>query len=331
MPTNITDIIKPAYIAAYMEAVFPDILPFVGTGAAQMDFEITGKGGDFITVPSFVADKVRAEKNDGTKSPTIGKIQSYRDVAGISRRKRVRGVEDAAKDALGRDQYDAVNNAIAASEARYWAEELQYAAVSVAKGVFDATAGALKDSLLLPKGKTEGATVQPITTNLLIDAAALMGDNLFGIVGYVMHSKVWADFAKENQARIVAPSNSPLVFFDGKPIIVSDLVGKRGSGKYTIYQTYLIRPGAFWFGVDPNPEYFYEVQAEYPREILTSTFSIVTHIRGVKWAVQTTNPQNPDLETPANWAQCTVEGTSDKIDSKLIGIACLETNASGSV
>lgn len=332
MSTGLTDIIKPSYVAGYMEAVFPDILPFAAAGAVALDFEAVtaGEGGDFVTVPTILADTTAAEKNDGTDTVTLGKIQSYKDVAAISRRKRPRGVDGVVKDALGENSSELINNAIAQSEAPYWALESQKALLSVAKGVFDDTAGVLKDSHRLVKGKTTGTTPVPISVNHMIDAASLMGDNIFGIAAIAMHSKVYADFEKDAQGRIVVPQDGPLAgipFFNGRPIIVSDLCVKRGTTPLTIYQTYLVKAGAFWLSISRAPKFWYSVEARGPREVLTTTLSMVAHLKGVKWNVSTTNAQNSDYETATNWAHCVIEGTSTKIDNRLIGIACLETNS----
>lgn len=331
MSTGLTDIVKAAPVADYMLAELPEKLPFLASGAATLDFEqIAKEGGDFITVPKLSFDTVASEKNDGTETSTPGKIYSYKDIAAVAHRKRVRGVDNVVKAALGTGQADVIARAIVSTAAPYWGLEMTRSTVNVLAGLFK-TSGPLATSHKKINANTSAGAVLPASSAKLIETMAMLGDSMNDFAGAVMHSKVFSDLLNESNAKaaFVPMAGGQLqAVWMGKPVYLSDLCYASGTDKYKIYHTYLFRPGALFYSWQRDIETLYGLEARFPREILTQTADYAVHVRGVKWGVTTTNPADSDYATVGNWATCVLEGTSTAIDRRLIGVACLESNAS---
>ena len=324
--TALSDIIKASPLAQYVPAALPDHIELVRSGCAVMDYEaIAAQGGDFISIPKFVEDTAADEVNDGTTASTPGAITSYKDIGAVLHRKRVRGVDDVIKAAIGRNDANAVNDEIGRQNLYYWAKRMQTAAMKVAAGVFDPSTGPLLATHVNTTGVSAGTPV-PASFGALVDTSALLGDNMGDFTCMITPSKVWANLIKENAAKVtvqyigVPGGQLELKTYNGMMVYVDDTYGTTGSGAYKLYTTFLCRGGCMYFAIQRQMAFGYEYQGLYPREILTSTLDFVAAIRGVKWGVSTTNPTNSDLATASNWTKV---ATNDKE----IGMVALRSNA----
>jgi hypothetical protein len=315
-PTGLGDIIKPVAISRQFTALLFDHLVFASSGAATMDFEaLAQEGGDTITIKRFGEDTVASEVNDGSSS-TAANIPSVKDVGVVLHRKRVRGVDDVIKAALGTGDADAVNAEVAKQNAYYWSKQSELALVSDLIGLFDDTAGILKDT-----HRKVGSAAANYSD--VVDAMALLGDNMNDLSTMIASSKAWAGLVKEvggkaNYIAITGPDGKiePFPFYDGRRVLLTDQVPAVVIAGTTYYPIFLCRPGSLAFAYQRNLQVLYQLNALVPTEVLTSTLDVVAHVRGTKWigAIPAGGPTNANLQVAASWAK------TDSTQDKTIGI-----------
>jgi hypothetical protein len=314
--TGLGDIIKPVAISRQFTALLFDHLVFTASGAATADFDaLAQEGGDTITMKRFGEDTVADEVNDGSTS-TAGLIASVKDVGVVLHRKRVRGVDDVVKAALGTGDSDAVNAEIAKTQAYYWTKMSELSLVSVFKGLFDNTSGILKDTNRL-------VASSPASFNGVVDAMALLGDNMNDLSIMIASSKAWAGLTKEvggkaNYIAITGPDGKiePAPYYEGRRVLLTDQMPKTTIGGVDYYPIILARPASLAFAYQRNLSLAYQMNALVPTEILTSKIDFVAHVRGTKWvgAIPTGGPSNANLEDPASWQ------LTDSTQPKTVGI-----------
>lgn len=314
--TGLGDIIKPVAISRYFQALYLNHMVLASSGAATADFgALAEEGGDSVTVKRFSEDFTADERNDGASS-TVGSIASIKDVAAILHRKRVRGVDDVVKSALGTGDADAVNAAIASSQAPYWVRNSELALVSVLKGLFDDSAGILKDT---------HRVVDSVPANFggIVDASAKLGDNMKDLSILIAHPLAWAKLEKEqgskaNYLPITGPDgkDSPQPYYQGRRVLLTEQSPKVTISATDYYPIFLCRAASMAFGFQRMMKIAYQMNAAVPTEILTSTLDFFAHVLGTKWvgAIPAGGPTNTELEVAASWAK------SDSAQDKLIGV-----------
>lgn len=311
--TGLSDIIKPVAISRQFQALLFDHLVFAASGAATMDFEEDAKmGGDTITVKRFGEDAVADEVNDGSAS-TAGNITSVKDVAVVLHRKRVRGVDDVVKAALGTGDADAVNAEIARTQAYYWTKMSEQALVNVLKGLFDDTAGILKDTHRV-------VDTNPHSFNGIVDSMAKLGDNMNDLSIMIAHSKSFAALKKEvggkaNYIAITGPDGKiePQPFYDGRRVLLSDQFPLTTISGTDYYPVFLCRAASMAFAYQRNIQLAYQMNALVPTEVLTATLDFAPHVRGTKWG-GAANPTNSALTTAGSWT------LTDSAQTKFVGV-----------
>ncbi len=322
--TALADILKPQAISGYTMAQITTQMKLITSGAATFDLNaLAGQGGDFITLRNFSEDTADDEVNDGVSASTPGNLAGYAEVAAVCHRKRVRGVDNVVKAAMGKGEAEAVNNEIARQNGIHWPRKLQVAMISVLKGLFDSSGGCLRTTHLNAIGAASGTEVKA-SFAALVDTCKKLGDGDDQLKLLIAHSYVIADLLKEASARIGA---IPIDSRTGFPVYMGYLLAKddgvpvSGSGQFAKYTTFIAAPGAMTFAIQREMQVLTELQALYPREIITSTLDFAAHVYGCKWNVTDTNPTNTNLLTANKWAKA---ATSDK----LIRVVALQSNAS---
>jgi hypothetical protein len=314
--TGLGDIIKPIAISRQFTALLFDHLVLAASGAATMDFDaLATEGGDTITIKRFQEDTVPEEVNDGTTS-TAGNIGSIKDVGVVLHRKRVRGVDDVVKAAMGTGDADAVNAEIAKTNAYYWSKRSEQALVSVLKGLFDDTSGILTDT-------NRKVGTAPANFGDVVDAMAFLGDNMNDLSIMVASSKAWAGLVKEvgskaNYIAITGPDGriEPFPYYDGRRVLLTDQFPKVTISATDYYPIFLFRPASIALAYQRNLQILYQLNALVPTEVLTSTLDFVAHVRGTKWvgAIPAGGPSNTNLEVAASWQ------VTDSTQVKQIGV-----------
>ena len=327
-PTTLSDVLYPQAVSDYMNAALPDHLALVQSGAASLDLRAVAEmGGNTLNLRKFTEDTTDAELDAGTA--LTGAVQgSYLDIAVVTRRIRSRTVNSAIMAALGTGNPNAVNDEIARQSTYYWARETEKALVNVAAGLFDASSGVLKTTHRIDEGVATGPLVHANYSGL-VDAAALLGDNMEDFIAMLVHSKHWAWLKKEKAIKIdeVVPLDpgtglpltdeagiplKPIKYYDGKVVILWDRIARTGSAGFYKYTSLLVRRGAFGLGFqsDVNTRYFYDGTKN--TDTINQPAAFAPHCFGVKWigtASSAAGPTNAELATAGNWSKV---ATNDK-------------------
>ena len=325
-PTALGDVLQRTPISDYIAAMLPDATAFANAGILNTQFSpLLAGGGSSVEIRRFTVDATASELDDGSTSEG-NKLSSYKDIAVVTRRKRVRGVDFQTVAALGGD---AVAMEIANESAYYWGRDIDTALSKVCTALFDASNGVIRTTHKSAKAAASGAIV---TANypLLIDLAKLGGDAMQEYRYLVAHPNVWADLVKDSAAK---PLANPAVggsalqaagTFAGWQVFLSDRVPTSGSSPYKIYSTFLFKPGALGLMWQQNVVTRTQYDAYKNADIITQSVAYAPHVFGVKWsgtASSAAGPTDAELATATNWTKV---ATNDKE----IGVLCLTTNAS---
>lgn len=299
--TKISDVVVPEIYGPYVLQRSVELCNFIASGIATGDGERIAQrlaaGGSTINLPMWVnartADEVPTEDVDAT----INKIQADKDIAVRHIRNISYGASDYSRLLSGDDPM----KAIAEKNAKDWAYALQNVAINTLKGLFTASTGALKDSVLDISGGTGAAAV--ISYDALVDALYLLGDHADNVGAIAMHSAVFAKLTKLKLLDNPSPVGEayPFKTFLGRSIIVDDALAPTSDA----YPIYLFGKGAFAFNELPGlAEVEIDRNKKSGNDYLITRRTFTMHPRGVKWAGTAAGlaPTNAELATAANWA-----------------------------
>ena len=323
---SVSDVLEPKAVSAYFPAELRDRLAFISSGAATLDLnDLAQIGGDTLDIRKFQPDDTAAELNNGATS-TGAVVGSYRDIAVITRRKRVRGVDDSIHAALGTGDADAVNREIARVNGYYWSREMQTSLGKVISAHFDTTSGVLRSTHLNDISAATG-TPKFAGYGAIQDTAKKLADNMDELSLLLVNNMVWADLKKADAAKCdfrAIGNGQSAWFYDGLQVFLTNQLPTSGSGSYIKYLTLLVRPGAFAFGMQREMQTYYQFNAYSVQEILTTTLDYCAHVRGVKWVGTASDGKagatDTELATATNWTKVGAQ--------REIGVAALLSNAS---
>ena len=177
--------------------------------------------------------------------------------------------------------------------AGYWARRMQATVLSILEGVFAAPSMA----------PNVYDTDVRISADNAILAIQCLGDAKSKLTGFMMHSAVEADLARQDLIDFVKDSSvsAEVPTYLGKRVIVDDGCPVANG----VYTTYIFGQGAIGYGEGGAP-----VPTETTRDALSGDDILVNrrhfllHPRGVRWtdaAVAGSSPTNAELANPANW------------------------------
>jgi len=323
---RIADVVVPEVLSDMVSAQISKYIDFVKLGIATKDYGNADikDGGHFAKVPFY--DQLTGDDEVVTDdtSLTPGKISTETDIGVVCHRGKAWASRDLAKILSGDDPM----KEIAKQVSSFWGKKIANTLISVLNGVFDASAGALKDTHYKKTGADETAAVI-ITATSVIAACALLGDAMDEFDAIIVHSKVYADMLRSQLVSFperFGPDNVKINgdkgTFLGLEIIVTDYcpVTAGATAPYNLYTCYLVKKGCMYFGLqkDIMTETDRDILAQ--KDVLATTIHFVPHLKLVKWGVTTQNPTNTQLATATNWSK-----VAD--DDKFIGCVALVVNA----
>lgn len=179
-----------------------------------------------------------------------------------------------------------------------------------------------------------------IDTDMLIDAAALLGENKELLVGgaIIMHSKIEAALSKQQQITVVRNSEGEIILreWKGMKVFLSDKLVRAGTVSGSVYYTFMCGLGSIAMG--DKPQVVTDLAGEVAalqldvRDVAKNNVAIydrtrfICHPQGAKWnpgggvpAVADAGPSNDELAAPANWAL----GANDIKNTRIV---CIRTN-----
>lgn len=322
MADPLTGMPVPQHVIDTLMARITTRSAFMGSGAAGVELLTSAQvGGNFAQRNKWAEDTTRAEVIDGTAStPAI--IGAHAELAPVLRRKRSRKAFDGVNAGMGLLSQDP-NAATIEQSAAYWAAEIDYAIISVLKGVYDAAAGIMRATHRRSIAVASPGAPVSITFAQVVRAGGMLGDNVLDLANITVHGTQWSDLLLEagSKANFIPLDGGVLVpYLNGLRVNVSDAVPVSTADPNETYTAFLTRPGAIWVQIQQDLKEFVAVKPEDPSTLITESLHFAVGLAGVKWNVTDFNPANADLETANKWAKTTS-------NVKDIGIIALETNS----
>lgn len=202
---------------------------------------------------------------------------------------------DLVTDLTGQDPLQR----IAARLDRYWRKEAELRVVATLRGLLEADQAV---------SGTDDMTVEaPLEFTSLIDAQMTMGDAFGDIGGYVMSSKAFGAFVKEDVAEVRRNREINVLerTLNGMPVIVNDEAMTDGDGNDVVA---LIGAGAFGYGMgEPRVPLAYEREEARGNgggvETLWSRRNMIVHPLGYDFTSTSITGNGTEAATPrgASW------------------------------
>lgn len=319
----------PEIFSNYVIDRTTELNTFVNSGIASPDARVgelingTKEGGRFIYLPSF--NPLDGEDEVfGEDDVTIGGVDTKEAKATLIMRQRAWGSTDLAHVLSGADPMNAIAQLLA--DWRNSREQQVY--LSILKGLFDTTNGALKEHVNdISGGSGDAACISNAAT---LDTKQLLGDHYASLGMVFMHSAVYTYLQKNGmitRTPIFDPAKSPIEMEEylGYRIKVDD--GMPYDAEKGTYDTYFLGQNSF-IRQDGSPEGFVSTETDRDKigakNILIHRWCQIITPRGLSWKSEGDNytnpknkyPANVDLANPVNWELAT--------DHKKVALACLK-------
>ena len=316
--TRLSDVIEPHLFAKYMTRETAERARIFQAGLMQSNPNIAAflaGGGRTTSLPYWTdlsgTENISSDDESVLAAPT--KVTATKDIAIRHNRNKAWSASDLVETLAGDDPLAMVARRVGT----YWANQLEKMMVSTIKGL-------VADNIAANAGDmVKDATGSTITAELIIDAAATMGDADDRLAAIVMHSKTYARLAKLNLIDFIPDSDGKVRFpsYLGYQVIRDDDCFQNG----TITHTYLLARDSFAWG-EGTPRVPIEVD-RHPAggngggvEELWTRREFCMHPYGYQFVgtIAGMSPTNAELELATSWTRVAAE-------RKQVGIACLIT------
>jgi hypothetical protein len=290
--TRIADVIVPEVFNPYVVQQTTELSALYQSGIVATSDELNSlaaSGGRLINMPFWNDLDGDDEVLSDIAALDVERITSGQDIAALLMRGKAWSVNDLAKALSGDDPMATIGQMVAG----YWARRMQVTLLSILTGVFAAQSMAANVY----------DTDDRISADNTILAIQCLGDAKSKLTGYLMHSAVEADLARQDLIDFTKDSTGSIEIptYLGKRVIVDDGCPVANG----VYTTYIFGQGAIGYGEGGAP-----VPTETTRDALSGDDILVNrrhfllHPRGVRWtnaAVAGSSPTNAELADPDNW------------------------------
>lgn len=290
--TTVADVIVPEVFNPYVVEKTTELSALYQSGIVASSDELNSlalSGGRLINMPYWNDLDGDDEVLSDINALDVERITSGQDIAALLMRGKAWSVNDLAKALSGDDPMQVIGQLVAG----YWARRMQAAILSILEGVFAAPS-------MAPNVYDTDVRISADNTIL---ASQCLGDAKSKLTGYLMHSAVEADLARQDLIDFTKDSTGSIEIptYFGKPVIVDDGCPVANG----VYTTYIFGQGAIGYGEGAAP-----VPTETTRDALSGDDILINrrhfllHPRGVRWldqAVADQSPTNAELANPANW------------------------------
>jgi len=290
--TRIADVIVPEVFNPYVVQQTAELSALYQSGIVATSDELNSlaaSGGRLINMPFWNDLDGDDEVLSDIAALDVERITSGQDIAALLMRGKAWSVNDLAKALSGDDPMATIGQMVAG----YWARRMQATLLSTLTGVFAAPSMAANVY----------DTDDRISADNTILAIQCLGDAKSKLTGFMMHSAVEADLARQDLIDFTKDSTGSIEIptYLGKRVIVDDGCPVANG----LYTTYIFGQGAIGYGEGGAP-----VPTETTRDALSGDDILVNrrhfllHPRGVRWTdavVGGSSPTNAELANPANW------------------------------
>ena len=290
--TTVADVIVPEVFNPYVVQQTAELSALYQSGIVATSDELNSlaaSGGRLINMPFWNDLDGDDEVLSDIAALDVERITSGQDIAALLMRGKAWSVNDLAKALSGDDPMATIGQMVAG----YWARRMQAATLSILEGVFAAPS-------MAPNVYDTDVRISADNTILAIQC---LGDAKSKLTGFMMHSAVEADLARQDLIDFTKDSTGSIEIptYLGKRVIVDDGCPVANG----VYTTYIFGQGAIGYGEGGAP-----VPTETTRDALSGDDILINrrhfllHPRGVRWtdaAVGGSSPTNAELANPANW------------------------------
>jgi hypothetical protein len=324
--TRLSDVIVPEVFQKYMIRETAEKARVFQAGIMQNNAVVAAflaGGGRTVNLPHWsdlytgsTTDNISSD--DETVVATTTKMTATKDLAIRHNRNQGWSSSDLTAALAGDDPLKMVSSRIGT----YWANQFDKMVVSVLRGI-------VADNIAANSGDmVKDSTGSTITADLIIDAAATMGDADDRLAAIIMHSKTYARLAKLNLIDFIPDSDGKVRFpsYLGYAVVRDDDCYQNG----TITHTYLVARDAFAWG-EGTPNVPVEVD-RFPAqgngggvEQIWSRREFCLHPYGYQWAIAAPgsgmvgqSPTDAEMQAATAWTRVAPR--------KNVGIAALITN-----
>jgi hypothetical protein len=290
--TTVADVIVPEVFNPYVVQQTAELSALYQSGIVATSDELNSlaaSGGRLINMPFWNDLDGDDEVLSDIAALDVERITSGQDIAALLMRGKAWSVNDLAKALSGDDPMATIGQMVAG----YWARRMQATLLSILTGVFAAPSMAANVY----------DTDDRISADNTILAIQCLGDAKSKLTGFMMHSAVEADLARQDLIDFTKDSTGSIEIptYLGKRVIVDDGCPVADG----VYTTYIFGQGAIGYGEGGAP-----VPTETTRDALSGDDILINrrhfllHPRGIRWtdaAVGGSSPTNAELANPANW------------------------------
>lgn len=316
--TTITDLVIPEIWSAYAQENLPLHSTIQAAGVVEINNSPDVIGGDEYTrEPKFqpLTSTGASEQIAANTNVSLASTASNAEYGVIVRRAKGWSQEDLAVIASGADPMAAAMGQFT----EYWAREIETALFNVVKGAFGSS-GALEGT---HQSDNAGSA---LTTDMIIDAAALMGENQEMFSTIIMNSTHYTALKKLGVvdyldadtfgADILRSGKVPA--FLGMQIVVNNTICPAWSGStYPIYLTGG-QPFRLSYQRPVRMESDRDIRLAAGTDIWVSSVHFAPHVKGVSYSssgtpTATKNPSNAQLATAGNWEKVATSDDAIKV------------------
>jgi len=290
--TTVADVIVPEVFNPYVVEKTTELSALYQSGIVASSDELDSlalSGGRLINMPYWNDLDGEDEVLSDINALDVERITSGQDIAVLLMRGKAWSVNDLAKALSGDDPMQVIGQLVAG----YWARRMQATLLAILRGVFAAPSMATN---------VYDTNVRISADNAIL-AIQCLGDAKSKLTGFMMHSAVEADLARQDLIDFVKDSSvsAEVPTYLGKRVIVDDGCPVANG----LYTTYIFGQGAIGLGEGAAP-----VPTETTRDALSGDDILINrrhfllHPRGVRWLDQNVadqSPSNAELADPANW------------------------------
>lgn len=290
--TTVADVIVPEVFNPYVVQQTAELSALYQSGIVATSDELNSlaaSGGRLINMPFWNDLDGDDEVLSDIAALDVERITSGQDIAALLMRGKAWSVNDLAKALSGDDPMATIGQMVAG----YWARRMQATLLSILEGVFASPSMAANVY----------DTDDRISADNTILAIQCLGDAKSKLTGFMMHSAVEADLARQDLIEFAKDSTGSIEIptYLGKRVIVDDGCPVADG----VYTTYIFGQGAIGYGEGGAP-----VPTETTRDALSGDDILINrrhfllHPRGVRWTdaeVAGSSPTNAELANPANW------------------------------
>ena len=249
---RLSDVFIPAVYGSYTAVNNPETSAFVQAGViarnAAMD-TLARQANKTFTVPFWQDIDPTIEPNYSNDDPADLAVPNKIGTGTMTARKAFLnqgfGEMDLVTEMVAADPLQHVRNRFGT----YWTRQMERRLIATCVGVLaDNVANDAGDMVVDVSGQAGSAAL--FSSDVFIDAAYTMGDQVENLRAIAIHSSVAARIDKNNEITTVRDSDGNIVVrtYKGRAVIIDDSLPVSGSGSDRIYTSVLFGGGAIGFG-----------------------------------------------------------------------------------